>query len=269
MLAASLSAALALFLALAMAGAWLAAERTGNHGWVDTIWSFATGIAGIAAALLPFGAESWLPRQLLVAGLAAIWSLRLGLHILQRTRQGHDDPRYAELRRQWGAHASRRLFLFLQVQALAALILVLAIAAAAHAPFPGWRPGDGLAVVLLLAAVLGEGVADRQLARFRAIPANRGRVCDQGLWGMTRHPNYFFEWLGWLAYPAIAIDPAGGYAWGVAALLAPLLIYVLLVHASGIPPTEAHMLRSRGEAFRDYQRRVNAFWPGPARGPGR
>jgi steroid 5-alpha reductase family enzyme len=106
-------------------------------------------------------------------------------------------------------------------------------------------------------------IADRQLAAFRDDPANKGRVCDVGLWGMSRHPNYFFEWMGWFAYTIIAIDFSGGYPWGWLALAGPALMYWLLVHASGIPPLEAHMLRSRGQAFRDYQHRVNAFWPGP------
>lgn len=253
---------LAAGLSLAMAGAWLVAERTANHGWIDTIWSFATGVAGVVGALMPIGASAWPPRQILVVALIALWSLRLGTHILRRTLQGHDDPRYVELRREWGASASRRLLLFLQLQAAAALILALAVMAAAHNPIPAWRIWDGLGVLVALIAIAGEGIADLQLARFRADPRNRGRICDTGLWGVTRHPNYFFEWLGWVAYPAIAVDLSGDYPWGFAALFAPLLIYVLLVYASGIPPTEAHMLRSRGEAFRDYQRRVNAFWPG-------
>lgn len=256
---------LAAGLSLAMAAAWWTAERSGNHGWVDTIWSFATGAAGVAGALMPLGAEPWAPRQGLVAALVALWSLRLGAHILRRTLQGKDDPRYADLRRQWGTAASRRLFLFLQVQALAGLVLVAGVAAAAHNPATGWREGDGLGVALFLGALAGAAIADRQLARFRADPAHRGKVCDIGLWGLTRHPNYFFEWLGWAAYPVIALDLSGAYLPGFIALAAPALMYVLLVHASGIPPTEAHMLRARGAAFRDYQRRVNAFWPGPPR----
>jgi steroid 5-alpha reductase family enzyme len=253
---------LAVLLSFAMAAAWLIAERSGNHGWVDTIWSFATGIAGAMVALMPVSDAAWAPRQVLVAVLVALWALRLGGYILKRTMQGHDDPRYAALRKEWGKSAGLRLFIFLQIQAVAAFALVLAAMVAAHHPSPNWRIGDGFGLALFLIAVAGEALADRQLARFRADPANRGRVCDRGLWGVTRHPNYFFEWLGWLAYPVIAIDLTGDYPWGFAAIAAPVLIYFLLVHASGIPPTEAHMLRTRGEAFRAYQRRVNAFWPG-------
>lgn len=257
-------AAIAIALSLVMAGAWLVALRSGQSGWVDAIWSFATGGAGVAMALLSLG--DWqqpTTRQLVVAALAALWSLRLGLHIVARTMKGGDDPRYAQLRKDWGKDFRTRLFWFLQIQAASALLLVLAITTAAHNPAPGLHFGDWLGIAILAVAIAGEALADSQLTRFRTDPANKGRVCDVGLWGYSRHPNYFFEWLGWLAYAAIAIDLTGAYPWGWFALGGPIFMYWLLVHVSGIPPLEAHMLQSRGEAFRAYQRRVNAFWPGP------
>lgn len=250
-------------LSVVMAGAWLVAERSGNSGWVDVTWSFAVGAAGVGAALAPVGSDAVPGRQMLVAGLAALWSLRLGAHILGRTLKGGDDPRYAQLRKDWGPHARGRMFWFLQIQAVAAFVLALAILVAAHNPQPLGRLQDWLGMLVLAVAIVGAAVADRQLADFRRNPANKGRVCDVGLWGLTRHPNYFFEWLGWVAYPVIALDVSGTYGWGFVALAGPGLMYWLLVHASGIPPTEAHMLRSRGAAFRAYQQRVNAFWPGP------
>lgn len=255
--------ALAACLSATMTGAWLVALRTGRSGWIDAIWSFATGGFGAAAALIPLGNTQISTRQLLVAILALVWSLRLGFHIAVRTAGGGDDPRYRQLREEWGVSFNRRLFWFLQIQALAALALALSVMLAAHNPAPGLRFADWLGVAVLVLAVVGESIADHQLSRFRSDPANKSRVCDAGLWGMSRHPNYFFEWLGWLAYSIIAIDLAGAYHWGWLALAGPLLMYWLLVHGSGIPPLEAHMLRSRGRAFRDYQQRVNAFWPGP------
>ena len=97
--------------------------------------------------------------------------------------------------------------------------------------------------------------------RFKADSANRGKICETGLWGWSRHPNYFFEWLGWVAFPLIALS--GGDLIGLAAFAAPALMYVLLVHMSGVPPLEAHMERTRGAAFDDYRARVNVFFPGP------
>jgi steroid 5-alpha reductase family enzyme len=250
--------------------AWVIAGRTCRSGWIDAMWSFAIGVAGVVGGLAPLRLpEPQTARQIVVAVLAAVWSLRLGLHITQRTTHGGDDPRYAQLREEWGSAWRCRLFVFLQIQAAAAFLLALCILVAAHSPAPSIRLADGGGVLLLVVAVVGEGIADRQLARFRAIPVNRDRVCDIGLWGVSRHPNYFFQWLGWLAYAVIAIDLTGGYAWGWIALSGPILMYWLLVHASGIPPLEAHMIRSRGAAFRAYQARVNAFWPGPRRSPRR
>jgi steroid 5-alpha reductase family enzyme len=250
-------------LSAAMGVAWLVAERTGRSGWIDAIWTFAAGLAGMALSLSP--ASPGTPRPLLVAGLAALWSLRLGFHIVWRTARGGDDPRYRQLRVEWGDKASVRLFWFLQVQAAAALVLALSVAAAAHRPDIGLDLRDALGVALFAIAAFGERAADRQLARFGGNPKNKSKICDAGLWGYSRHPNYFFEWLVWVAFAMIAIAPVGHYPWGWFGLAAPVLMYGLLVHVSGIPPLEAHMLRSRGDAFRLYQARVNAFWPGPPR----
>lgn len=244
-----------------MAGAWWLQKRTGQSGWVDTIWTFAVGAAGMAFALWPIG--PWTPRQGLVAAFAALWSLRLGVHVAMRTARGGDDPRYAQLKKTWGQQAQFRMFVFLQVQALAGVILALAILVAARAPREGLDLQDAIGAIVLLTGVIGETVADRQLKRFAADPANRGKVCDVGLWRWSRHPNYFFEWVGWFAYPVVALS--AGYAAGWLAWIGPAYIYYLLVRVSGIPPLEEHMMRTRPEAFADYRRRTNAFFPGPRR----
>jgi steroid 5-alpha reductase family enzyme len=251
-----------------MAGAWLVALETGRSGWIDAIWSFATGAAGAVAALIPISNSELSARQALVAALALAWSLRLGTHIALRTARSGEDPRYNHLRHQCGDAFKTRLFWFLQIQGLAAAALALSIMVAAHNPAPGLGFSDWLGIAILVVAVVGETIADRQLSAFRSDPSNKRKVCDAGLWSMSRHPNYFFEWLGWLAYPIIAINLEGAYPWAWLAPAGPLLIYWLLVHASGIPPLEAHMLRSRGQAFQEYQHRVNAFWPGPQRRTG-
>jgi steroid 5-alpha reductase family enzyme len=257
--------ALAAGSSIAMTGAWLVALTTGRSGWIDAIWSFATGALGATAALSLVAGMELSARQILVAALVLTWSLRLGLHLAARSAAGGDDPRYKHLFEEWGRSFKSRLFWFLQIQALVAFALALSVMIAAHQPTPGLTIFDGLGTLVFVAAVVGEGIADRQLTDFRKDPANAGKVCDTGLWAISRHPNYFFEWMAWLAYPIIALDFSGDYSWGWLSLLAPLLMYWLLVHVSGIPPLEAHMLRSRGAAFRRYQQRVNAFWPGSVR----
>jgi steroid 5-alpha reductase family enzyme len=200
-----------------------------------------------------------------VAAFVAAWGVRLGIHIAKRTRVAGDDPRYRALIEQWGRDAVRRMFWFLQAQAAVGLVLVLSLCLAAHNPDPNLRIQDVLGVVILGVAIGGEAIADRQLAAFKANSANRNKVCDVGLWRWSRHPNYFFEWFAWIAYPLMAIDFAGHNSFGWLAVAAPLCMYWVLVHVSGIPPLEEHMLRSRGDLFRAYQERTSAFFPLPPR----
>ena len=263
-------AAIAASLSILMTGAWVVQQRTGNSGWVDTIWTFSVGLVGVCAALWPIEAAGPNARQWLVAALVGAWSLRLGAHIAIRTMRISDDPRYAAFAQEWGANAPRKMFLFLQNQALGSIPLVFAIFVAAHVPLPNLRPQDYLGALVLLLGILGEAIADAQLKRFRERPGNQGKVCDIGLWRWSRHPNYFFEWLGWLAYPVIAISPGYPpfYPWGFAALAAPAFMYWILVYVTGIPPLETQMLKSRGERYRDYQSRTSIFFPLPPRAEG-
>jgi steroid 5-alpha reductase family enzyme len=253
----------ALMLILPMTAAWLMRMRGAASGWIDVIWSAAVGIAGLSVLLLADTGDAG--RRWLIAGLLGLWSTRLVAHIAARTIGSSDDPRYAALAREWGDTFPFRLFMFLQAQALAGLMLAAAIylAAANPKPFPGAL--DIVGALVIVAAILGEALADAQLQRFRRMRRPGQTVCDTGLWGWSRHPNYFFEWLGWVGFALLAVDPAGGYPLGFLAFTAPLLMYGLLVHVSGIPPLEAHMLASRGEAFRRYQQRVSAFFPVPPR----
>ena len=204
-------------------------------------------------------------RPLLIAGLIAFWSLRLGMHIVARTRGSGDDPRYAKMREEWGVEAPRKMFTLLQAQALASLPLLAAVAAAASNSERPLGLQDVLAALVFLGAIAGEGLADAQLRAFVQNPANRGQVCRSGLWSWSRHPNYFFEWLVWLALPIFAINLDGSHVFGWLAPGAPLIMYWLLTRVSGIPLLEDHMVAKYGDPYRDYQRTTSAFFPMPPR----
>ena len=257
--------AIAASLSVLMAGAWVVQQRTGNSGWVDTIWTFSLGLVGVGSALWPVEGAPPNARQWLVAALVAIWSLRLGVHIAIRSAGYRTIPAMRPSPGNGGPIRRDRMFIFLQNQGLGSIPLVFAIFVAAHVPGDGAAAADYLGALILLTGIAGEALADAQLKAFRTDPANKGRVCDVGLWRWSRHPNYFFEWFGWLAYPVIGIslsDPLS-YPWGFAALLAPVFMYWILVYVTGIPPLEAQMLRSRGDRYRDYQSRTSRFFPLP------
>ncbi len=264
-----LLAAIWLSLALAMASGWLIQWRADDGGWTDVIWTFAMGGVGAGAALIPQpGAAAPDLRQALLAALFAAWALRLGLHILRRVRRGPEDARYAKLKRDWAPNSQKMMLAFLQLQALAGALLLASLAAAAQTGGAGLGPRGALGLAVLAVAILGEAAADAQLARFGADPAHHGQVCDVGLWAWSRHPNYFFQWLSWTAYPVMALDVHAPWSW--LTLLAPAYMYYLLRFVSGVPPLEAHMLATRGAAFRAYQARVSLFFPRPPRpGPAR
>jgi len=100
-------------------------------------------------------------------------------------------------------------------------------------------------------------IADAQLVRFKRDPKNKGRVCNAGLWRYSRHPNYFFEFLIWVSFAIVALPAQHGYL----GLISPLLILFFLVRVSGIPATEQQAIRSKGEAYRNYQQSTSPFIP--------
>ena len=96
---------------------------------------------------------------------------------------------------------------------------------------------------------------------FKADPANKGKTMRYGLWRYSRHPNYFFQWLTWVAYALIAL--AAPYGW--IGLVSPLLILYLILFVTGVKPAEEQALKSRGDDFRRYQRETSVFIPWPPR----
>jgi steroid 5-alpha reductase family enzyme len=255
-----------ILMAVVMTTAWAVSLKTDNTGWIDVFWTFGTGLTGVVVALAPWaGTPS--AREILVAVLVAVWSVRLGAYIAVRVARGAEDARYLMLKDEWGAAFKGRLFGLAIVQAPATTLLCASIAAAALRPGAGLTPEDVIGAVILLIAIVGEGRADGQMKRFKADSSNHGKIMDQGLWGLSRHPNYVFEWFGWLAWPVIAIDLSGAWPQGWASLIAPVVMYLILTRLTGVPPLEKAMLKSKGQAYVDYQNRVGAFFPRPARKP--
>jgi steroid 5-alpha reductase family enzyme len=245
----------AVAIAIAMAFLWVLERVRRDATHVDVAWSFAIGALAVF-----YAARSDVPAssRMLVTTLAVLWSLRLGCHLLFTRVLGRkeEDGRYRDLRARWGARAGSYFFVFFQAQALLAWVFSLPILAALRNPE---RPLalEIVAVAIWTLAIVGETLADHQLARFRARPESAGRTCRDGLWRYSRHPNYFFEWLGWWTYVVLAL----GSSWFWVALIGPVLLGFLLFRVTGIPATEAQALRSRGDEYRRYQASTSRFVP--------
>jgi steroid 5-alpha reductase family enzyme len=248
--------AVALVVMLAL---WLIQLRTRNAGIVDVGWAGITGGLAVLYAVLADGAP---PRRLLLGLLGALWGGRLALYLWRdRIRHRPEEGRYLTLRARWSPHADRAFFIFFQAQALAALALSLPFALAAIASADVPLTSDLVGLLLVVVGVAGESIADRQLERFKRRPESRGRTCREGLWRYSRHPNYFFEWILWCGFGVLGL--AG--PWGWLGLIAPLIILGSILFVTGIPPTEAQALASRGQDYRQYQRTTSPFVPWPPR----
>lgn len=250
-----LSLALPAAIAL-MTVVWLLARRLDNAGVVDVAWSL--GFALLAAIYFSLG-QGADPRKGLVAALAAVWSLRLGGYLWVRVARHHpqEDGRYAALREQYPRHTWLMFFGFFQLQALLLVLLSVPFALAASNPAVGLSVWEWAGAGLWLGAMLGEALADQQLHRFRGRPGNRGRTCRAGLWRLSRHPNYFFEWLVWVAFFVFALGTPDGWI----SVYCPALMLFFLCKVTGIPATEAQALKSRGAEYREYQRTTSGFVP--------
>ncbi|MBE7559527.1 DUF1295 domain-containing protein [bacterium] len=242
-------------MSVAMTLLWWVQYRRHNAGIVDVAGSLGVGLLGVLFAWQGDGAPT---RRLLLAGMISIWALRLSVHLVRRIGGEREDGRYRRLRGRWGDRAQPYLFVLFQVQASWSVLFALPLLLAARNPSPLGML-DLLAVVIWIVALAGESLADFQLARFRRDPANRGKVCRDGLWYTSRHPNYFFEWVHWWAYVCMG----WGAPLGWLTLAGPILMLFFLFKITGIPPTEEQALASRGEDYRRYQASTSAFFPWP------
>jgi steroid 5-alpha reductase family enzyme len=234
---------------------WALQQRTLNAASADVGW--VTLVTGGTMATAVSG-EGDLARRIVVAALVGIWGFRLGFYLLRDRvlARAPEDGRYRWLRARWGAAAPRRFLVLYLAQIPMAALFILPVAAAMRGGPPDAWTAAGIGVWVV--GAVGEWLADRQLARFRADPRNRGAVCRAGLWRFSRHPNYFFEWVHWWAYVLIGrADPI--------TFIGPLVMLLFLFRVTGIPYTERQALRSRGDAYLEYQRTTSAFIPWPPR----
>ncbi|MBB4986442.1 MULTISPECIES: DUF1295 domain-containing protein [Streptomyces] len=229
------------------------------HRIVDIAWGVAFAAVAVVAWLLSAGHGDDV-RRTVVALATVVWGLRLATHIARRGRGHGEDPRYARmLARARGnptLHALRKVYL---LQGALVWLVSLPVQVAVLLPGP-LTATDCVGLAVWAVGLAFEAVGDRQLARFKADPANRGRVMDQGLWSWTRHPNYFGDFLVWWGLYLTACA-----TWRTAALtlVSPLVMSALLIWGSGKRLLEAHMAGRPGYAA--HQARTSGFLPRPPR----
>jgi steroid 5-alpha reductase family enzyme len=234
---------------------WLISLRYRNVTIVDSLW----GLGFVLVVWITFSlSEGFAGRKTLIAVLVTVWGMRLSIYLSRRNWRAGEDARYGEWRKKSGEQfrvvSLYKVFL-LQAVFLWVIALVLQWGQLSTTPDRFvWL--DILGVFVWLFGFVFEAVGDRQLARFKADPANKGRVMDRGLWAYTRHPNYFGEFLIWWGFFLITLStPNSGWT-----VISPLIITAVLLKMTGIPLTEATIVKTR-PGYNDYIKRTSAFVP--------
>ena len=249
---------LALFILFTLT--WVIQLRTKNAAIVDTIWSL--GFPLLAAVY--FGlTDGYVYRKWLLLIMVVVWGFRLAGYLFFRTIGKPEDVRYTALRKEWGSNQNVLMLRFYYFQAIMALALSFPFALIMLNAKPELHFIEIAGAGLWLVAITGESLADYQLKKFKEDPLNKGKICNQGLWYYSRHPNYFFEWLVWVSFFIVALASD----WGVLTIFCPIVMYYVLTKITGIVYTEKEMVKSRGQAFLDYQKSTSAFFPMPKRVP--
>lgn len=235
---------------------WLWAHKIKNAGVVDIFWSYNFPVIAIILFLFAPGFHD---RKVLICAMVIIAGMRLGTHLAQRivSHLDEEEGRYQQLRKEWAPNAEKKFFFFFQFQAISNVLLAVPFFISCLNTKSELSPLEYVGLALWFISVTGEAIADRQLATFKKDAANKGKVCDTGLWNYSRHPNYFFEWLMWVSYFVFALASPYGYL----AIISPAIILYLLLKVTGIPATEEQAVRSKGQAYKRYQESTSVFVP--------
>ena len=234
---------------------WVIYFFRGNASIVDLGWALSFFLVAWAYCLIGSGAPE---KRWFLTGMVTIWSLRLAWHLWERYQTGAEDPRYTQIKEDWGPNYNKfKFYLMFLFQGLLVLVLSLPFLIVSLNATPVWEAVEGVGLSLFALGLAGEALADKQLADFKKDPENKGKVCRKGLWHFSRHPNYFFEFVIWCGFFLFAL----GTPWGWISIVSPLLILLLLTQVSGIPLTEAQSLKTHGDEYREYQRTTSPFIP--------
>lgn len=240
---------------VALSAAAVPSFRSKDASYIDGLWGLGFVVVALAALVQTDGDGA---RSALLVGLTAVWGLRLSAYLLMRWRRNGPDARYQKMLGEQPSAVS----LWLRVFVLQAVVLWLV-----SLPVQLGQLDDGgltalnlVGAVVAVAGIVTEATADAQLAAFKKDPANHGMVMDRGLWGWSRHPNYFGEAVTWWGIALVAVHDATS-AWG---LLGPVVITAFLLTRSGIGPLEAQLKQTKPK-YVDYVARTSAFVPRPPR----
>ena len=247
------------FLALAvimtmMTILWLISILIKNVSIVDLFWGFGFVLANALYFMETDGFET---RKSLLLVLVTIWGLRLSAYLAMRNLGKGEDFRYQKFRKDYGEHRYWWISFF-QTFLLQGVLMWLISAPLLGAQFyADDKLGvlDFIGISIWIIGFVFEAGGDFQLKRFKADPANKGKVLNTGFWHYTRHPNYFGDAAVWCGYGFICLS-AGSYL----PILGSVLMTALIIKVSGVALLEKSLKETKPE-YKEYIEKTSAFIP--------
>jgi steroid 5-alpha reductase family enzyme len=237
--------------------AFVASIVTKRNSVADIAWGLAFIAVAVVATVLSAG-HGETARRLLVLGMVVVWGGRLALFIGWRNRGKGEDPRYAEMLAKGGGHPVLKAYLkVFALQSVIAWFVAIPVVISAFNR-GGLTVLAYVGVAIWAVGVFFEAVGDQQLLAFKSKPSSKGKTMDSGLWRYTRHPNYFGDACVWTGIFLVAAE----HLPGVATILSPVAMVLLLTRGSGKPITERKMAKEKPD-FADYVARTSGFFPLP------
>lgn len=243
-----------------VSAAFLVLNRSRRYDGIDTVWGQLILASAFTAFIVQWQRASHIPeiQKWLLLTMVSVWGIRLSSHIYKRFKRSNtEDPRYQRLRANWPQRALPlqvyiRIFL---VQAVLAFIVALPASVSMLSSNPSVLWLCILGFIVWAFGFMTESIADKQLRQFATDHKNQGKVMSRGLWAYSRHPNYLGEITQWWGIYLIACS----YGLFAIALPGPLLITILIVFVSGIPPAEQNTSSRLG--WQDYKKRTKSLIP--------
>tara|TARA_B100000945_G_scaffold158733_1_gene127486 strand:+ start:720 stop:1592 length:873 start_codon:yes stop_codon:yes gene_type:complete len=192
--------------------------------------------------------------SLLLGSMVIIWATRLSLFLFLRVKKSGEDVRFKKIK-----HSFSWFLMTFMLQGLWVFMCVFPALIVLSSFNSGLNNYAIVGSAIWLFGFIFEIVADYQKSYFNKF--NKGKFISSGLWSMSRHPNYFGEFMLWLGITIASIGYIDNYKYIV--FLTPIFVYLLLTRVSGVNLLEeiGDKRWSNNKDYKDYKKNTPIFFP--------
>lgn len=236
----------------------------------DLITDFAGSMNKVLLAVLTLCLkDAFYTRQVVLTVLLVLSRTELALFLFYRVCSRKKDGRFDELHNNFWKYLGFWVYQMMWVYATCASVVFVN----GDSANPDLNALDWIGWVLFFVGFAVQVLSDFQKFFFRKDPANKGKICEIGVWFYSRHPNYFGEimiWTGLFVSAAnviVASTSSPGFGWLTA--ISPVFTTLVLLFVSGLPTAEGQSLKrfymgdDKGAKWEEYAQGTSPIIPFP------